>query len=138
VALSGLNSKKCYSQALNKASGLSGRCFYATLLWHARQCSLSSKEFCTSIWSRSVIPVIILRPPNSLIRLIHASLFVCNHIAFGCWRPWHIQYTFPHRFFRNVKKQKQSRKSSSPKNKRNRQKKQHQLLHPPITRLLVI
>ena len=41
-------------------------------------------------------------------------LFVCNHIAFGRWRPWRIPYISPPRFFRNIKKQKQSRKSSSP------------------------
>jgi len=44
-------------------------------------------------------------------------LFVCNHIAFGRWRPWHIPYIFPPRFFRNIKEQKQSRESSSPKQK---------------------
>ena len=43
-----------------------------------------------------------------------SALFVCNHIAFGRWRPWHIPYIFPPRFFRNIKKQKQSRESSSP------------------------
>jgi len=64
-------------------------------------------------------------------------LFVCNHIAFGRWRPWHIPYIIPPRFFRNIKKQKQSRESSSPLTKETA-KKQHQLLHPPITRLLVI
>ena len=50
------------------------------------------------------------------------GLFVCNHIAFSRWRPWHIPYIFPPRFFRNIKKQKQSRESSSPKTKENRQK----------------
>jgi len=51
-----------------------------------------------------------------------AFLFVCNHIAFGRWRPWHILYIFPPRFFSNVKKQKQSCESSPPTTKENRQK----------------
>jgi len=47
--------------------------------------------------------------------LADEALFVCNHIPFGSWRPRHIPYKFPPCFFRNIKKQKQSRKSSSPK-----------------------
>jgi len=45
----------------------------------------------------------------------HAAvyLFVCDHIALGRWQPWHIPYTFPPRFFHYIKKQKQSRESSS-------------------------
>jgi len=38
-------------------------------------------------------------------------------------------YIFPPRFFRDIKKQKQSRESSSPKTKETA-KKQHQFLHP--------
>ena len=62
-------------------------------------------------------------------------LFVCNHIAFD---RLHIPNTFPPRFSCNIKKQKQSRKSYFSKNKTKTAKKQHQLLHPPITRLLMI
>jgi len=59
------------------------------------------------------------------------GLFVCNHIEFGHWRPWHIPYIFPPRFFRNIKKQKQCRESSSPKKQKKPPKNNINFYTPP-------
>ena len=104
----------CSRRELEPCLGTCGQS-HAYLWWGSTLC-----------WTRALFCTL-----HKYVRL-HLCLFVCNHIAFGRWRPCHIRYIFPPRVFRNIKKQKQSRESSSPKTKRkNCQKKQHHTFTPP-------
>jgi len=122
----GLKDLKILPNVIDNASQMSGKCICKSCI----KCKLA-REHCTpntTSHATRPLPLVhsdicsLLATPIGGGQYVLLCLFVCNHIAFSRWRPWHIPYIFPPRFFRTIKKQKQSRESSSPLNKRNRQK----------------